>query len=147
LIDENLSVVEQREWNFSGIIDMCWSSVLRRFIITARKNVLLVDENTLLVEPVQQIEDEVWNSCGCSDKSLYLSRYAWDSSIFEYSLLPVIRFKKLWRTNDKLHNQRVDSIQYSHGTLALAINDQSSKAKFIELRSVGDPLSTLVSST
>jgi len=136
LIDENLSVVKQKEWNFSEITDMCWSSVLRRFIIIARNSVLLVDENTMLVEPVRQIEDEAWNSCRCSDKSLYLSRYAWDSSIFEYSLLPAIRFKKLWRTNDKLQNKRVDSIEYSHGTLALAINDQSSKAKFIELRSV-----------
>jgi hypothetical protein len=137
LIREDLSVVKQKKWNHGVIKEMCWSSVLGGFIVTTGRDVLLVNGNTLSIERVQQIEDDKWWSCGCSDKSLYLSRDAWDSSIFEYSLLPSIRFVKLWKTADKIkREQRVDAIVYKHGTLALVINDRSIEAKLIELRSV-----------
>jgi hypothetical protein len=136
LIDEKLSIIKHIKWDYNYIEDMCWSSVLKRFLVITKKNVFLVDENKMSVEQVQQIEDKRWNSCGCSDKSLYLSREAWDSSILEFSLLPSIQYVKLWKISDQSkQEQRVDSITYNHGTLALAINDKSNRTKLFELRS------------
>jgi hypothetical protein len=138
LIDKDLSTIKKTIWNHTEIGDMCWSSVLGRFVVTTLNGVLLVDESKMSVERAQQIEDRRWLSCGCSDKSLYLSRFAWDSSILEFSLLPSIQFKKLWKITDKLkQEQRVDAIKYNHGTLALAINDKSNRTKSLELRSSG----------
>jgi hypothetical protein len=133
LIDKDLSTIKITKWNHTELGDMCWSSVLGRFVMITKKNVFLVDENKMSVERVQQIEDGTWNSCGCSEKSLYLSRDAWDSSVFEFSLLPSIQLVKLWKISDK--SKQVDAITYNHGTLALAINDQSNRTKLFELRS------------
>jgi archaellum component FlaC len=136
LIDENLSVMKQVKWNYTDIGDMCWSSVLGRFVVITQNDVLLVDENRMSIERVQQLEGGIWNACGCSDKSLYLSRVAWDSSVLEFGLLPSIQHVKLWKITDKLkQEQRVDAITYNHGTLALAINDKSNRTKLFELRS------------
>ncbi|CAF2969709.1 unnamed protein product [Rotaria sp. Silwood2] len=136
LIDNALSVVKQNKWDYGDIEDMCWSEVLRHFFVLVKHNVLLVDENTMSIKKVQQIKDENWNSCGCSDKSLYLSRCDWDSSMLEFSLLPSIQLLNIWKTTDNLEQkQRLDAITYHNGTLALAINDQSNEAKLIELRS------------
>ncbi|CAF1353277.1 unnamed protein product [Rotaria sp. Silwood1] len=136
LIDKNLSVVKQKKWNYGDIEDMCWSEVLERFFVILKQNIMLLDENTMSIKQVQQLTDANWNSCECSDESLYLSRCNWDSSVLEFSLLPSIQFVKLWKTTDKLEQkQRIDAIVYNRGTLALAINDQSNEAKLIELRS------------
>ena len=136
LIDENLSIVKQKQWEYDYISDICWSSTLKIFIIIAGKNVLLVNENTMLIKPVQHINNNQWYFCGCSDKSLYLSREAWDSSVFEFPLLPTIQYKKVWKIDDReQREQRVDAIVYNGGNLALSINDRSNQAKLIELRS------------
>jgi len=136
LMSEDLSVLKQRKWDHDDIRDMCWSSALRRFFVITAKEVLLVDENTMSIEPVQQIQAGNYLACGCSDKSLYLSRYVWDSCVLEYSLVPSIRFVKLWKTNSKLRQeQRIDAIVFNDGTLALVIKDQSIKTKLMELRS------------
>jgi hypothetical protein len=137
LIDQNLSVMKQKEWNYDLVSDMCWSSALGKFFVITKQNVLLVDENTMSIEQVQQIEGKNWTICGCSNQSLYLSRNAWDSSLLEFSLLPTIRFVKLWKATDRSQQeQRIDAIVYSHGTLALVINDRSSQKKLMELRSL-----------
>jgi hypothetical protein len=143
LIDQDLSIMKQTDWDYNLIPEMCWSSALGRFFVIHKQDVLLLDENTMSIEQVPQIKGEDWWVCGCSNKSLYLSRVAWDSSLLEFSLLPTIRFVKLWKTtNRSQQKQRVDAIIYSHGTLALAINDQYSQAKLMELRSL-ETFSTL----
>jgi hypothetical protein len=137
LIDQDLSVMKQKEWNDGPIIDMCWSSALARFVVIVKNDILLIDENRLSSEQIQQAEGKTLWACGCSNKSLYLSRNAWDSSLLEFSLLPAIRFVKLWKTTDRSQQeQRIDAIVYSHGTLALVINDRSSQEKLMELRSL-----------
>jgi hypothetical protein len=136
LIDENLSIVKMSKWNKGSIADMCWSPTLARFITTTKKDILLIDENSCIPERIQAVEGNCWLSCECSNKSLYLSRNAWDSSILEYTLLPSIQFIKIWKTTHNLKSeQRVDAIKYNNETLALVINDRSSRAKFMDLRS------------
>jgi hypothetical protein len=136
LIDGDLSVKKQIYWEHGSIQDMCWSPVLECFLVATKEAIFLIDENTMTIGRMQQIQNENWSSCECSDRSLYLSRDAWDSSVLEFSLLPSIRFVKLWKTTNELkQQQRIDAIVYNHGTLALAINDKSIQAKFIEVRS------------
>jgi hypothetical protein len=143
LIDGDLSVKKQIYWEYDDIIDMCWSPVLECFLVATKEAILLVDENTMTIKRMQQIKNEIWNSCECSDRSLYLSRYAWDSSVLEFSLLPSIRFVKLWKTTNELkQQQRIDAIVYNRGTLALVINDKSIQAKLVEVRS-SDTFSSL----
>jgi hypothetical protein len=143
LIDQDLSIMKQKAWDYDRIAAMCWSSALGRFFVITAQDVLLLDENTMSIEQVPQIKGEDWWVCGCSNKSLYLSRHAWDSSLLEFSLLPTIQFAKLWKTtNRSQQKQRIDAIVYRHGTLALAINDQSSQTKLMELRSL-ETFSTL----
>ena len=134
-IDKTLSIVEQTQWDYGSIEDMCWSPSLRRFIVLTRTNVVLVDENTWSMELLEEIKDDNWRSCGCSNSSLYLSRSNWDSTIIEFKLSPSIRFENEWKINDQSNKkQRSDAIVYNHGVLALAINNQSNQTKHIELR-------------
>ena len=137
LMDKDLSIAKQTEWNDSLIGDMCWSSVLRCFFVITEKTVFSIDENSLSLKPILEVEGEDLWSCECSNESLYLSQRAWNSCILEYRLLPSVQFIKVWKTTDPLNNeQRVDNIKYYNGTLALVINDQSNRKKFIELRSL-----------
>jgi hypothetical protein len=137
LIGKDLSIAKQSKWNDNDISDMCWSSVLERFFVIIRKMVLSIDESRLSFKQILQVEGENLWSCGCSNKSLYLSQNAWDSSISEYRLLPSIQFIKVWKTTENLNSeQRVDNIKCNNDTLALIINDRFSRARFMELRSL-----------
>jgi hypothetical protein len=116
---------------------MCWSSALGKFFVITKQSVLLLDEKITSIEQVQEIEEKDLWVCGCSNKSLYLSQESWNSSLLEFSLLPTIRFVKLWKTTDRSQQgQRIDAIIYGHGALALVINDRSSQKKLMELRSL-----------
>jgi hypothetical protein len=137
LIDEYLSIVKQNKWNVRDIEDMCWSSTLARFVVITNTNILLIDENRCFPEQIKRVEGEKLWSCGCSNKSLYLSRNAWDSYILEYTLLPSIQFMTAWKTTHNLKSERrVDNIKCNNETLALMINDRSSRTKLMELRSL-----------
>jgi len=136
LINQELSIIKELNWNHSLINEMCWSSALNCFFIMTTSGTFLFNENTMLIESVEQIGGGNCWSGTCSEKSLYLSRYAWDSSVFEFSLLPSIQLRRHWKTIDTTEQkQLVDSIVYNCGTVALVINDQSHRVKLIELRS------------
>ncbi len=136
LIDESLLIIKKKKWDHGIIGDMCWSFTLNCFILITLQDIFLIDESTISIKRVDTAPKEAWWACGCSDKSLYLSYKAHDSSVLEFSLLPSIQFVQCWKTTDALgQNHRVDSIVYKHETLALTINNISSHAKIIELRS------------
>jgi len=137
LMDGNLSVIRQNTWLNDWIQDMCWSHVLNCFFIITLDKVYQIDVDTLSIKYLNTIEGRFWQSCTCSDTSLYLSKDLWNSSIDEFNLKSSIRFVKNHKTARTIdHKQRIDSIEYSDGNLALAINDQSKKEIFIELRSI-----------
>jgi hypothetical protein len=137
LIDENLFIIQETKWPNDWIRDMCWSQILNCFFIITINNVYLVEEKTLLIKHIQTIEGKFWQSCTCSDTSLYLSKDKWNSSIDEFSLKPSIEFiKHCERTEVRNNKQRIDSIEYNNGTIALVINDQTKQEIFIELRSI-----------
>jgi len=137
LIDENLFVIQEKNWTNDWIRDMCWSQILNCFFIITINNVYLVEENTLSIKSIKTIQGKFWQSCTWSDTSLYLSKDTWNSSIDEFSLKPSIKFiKHCERTESRDNKQRIDSIEYNNGTLALVINDKSKQEIFIELRSI-----------
>ena len=131
LIDENLSIIRKNKE--TDIDDMCWSPILQGFLAIIRRNVYSIDQNTLAIKPIAEIQEGDYWKCGCSNKSLYLSRNAWDSTLLEFNLLPSIQLVKLWKTTDQ--GQRIDAIVYNNETLALTINDQFNQERLLELRS------------
>ncbi|CAF1087828.1 unnamed protein product [Rotaria sp. Silwood1] len=136
LINKELSIVKRKEWIYDRIEDMCWSSTLYCFVIITLNSIFLFNENTMQIESVENLSTHHWWSCACSNKSLYLSKHAFDSTIFQYSLIPSIQFVKQWHTVDtSKQKQRIDTIIYNNKTLCLMINDQTDQLKFIELRS------------
>ncbi|CAF0954965.1 unnamed protein product [Adineta steineri] len=74
LIDENLSITKQEEWDYEYIQDMCWSLALNYFILLTLNDIFLINKKTMLIESVQTLQRPKWWICECSDKSLYLSR-------------------------------------------------------------------------
>lgn len=133
LINDELEIIKQNEWIYDSIIHMCWSSISNSFILITAFDVFLVSEDLISIKHVETIEGRFWQSCACSNTSLYLSTGAWDSSIREYSLTPSIKFVKHWKTTEK---QRIDNIVYNNKTLALTINDGFNQTKVFELRSI-----------
>jgi hypothetical protein len=105
---------------------MSWSSILNSFILITAFHVFLVNGDT--------IEGRFWQSCACSDTSLYLSTGAWDSPIREFSLIPSLKFLKHFKMTES--KQRIDNIVYNNKTLALTINNGFNRMKSIELRSI-----------
>ncbi|CAF4408343.1 unnamed protein product, partial [Adineta steineri] len=45
LIDDELTIIKQKEWIYDSIIHMCWSSILNSFIIITAIDILLVYEH------------------------------------------------------------------------------------------------------
>jgi hypothetical protein len=138
LIDKFLCIIGEKKWPYDWIRDMCWSQVLNSFFIITSSNVYLVDGDSLAIEHLKSIKGKFWQSCTCSDTSLYLSKDTWNSAIDEFDLKSSLKFvKHCSRIEVMKFKQRIDSIEYSNETLALAINDQSTEGFCLELRSTG----------
>lgn len=137
LIDADFFVVQEKRWPYECIRDMCWSASLHCFILLTLNSVYLVRANrTLTIEKVETIRGHVWHSCACSETSLYLSADTWNSMIEEFAFLPLTQtFQHRKRHRISHGKQRVDSMTYQNGALALAINDQTKQELCFELRS------------
>ena len=136
LVDEDQCIVGEKKWPYDWIRDMCWSSTLNSFLIVTSTDVYLVAETTLSIERLTTIRGRSWQSCACSETSLFLCRDTWNSPVEEFRLLPSIQWVKAWRRNPTSEaRQRVDRIAYQNGTCALIVNDASKKEISVELRS------------
>jgi hypothetical protein len=137
LIDQNLIVIHETKWPNNWIRDMCWSQILNSFFLITSDYIYLVEQNTLSIKLIKTIEGRFWQSCTCSNTSLYLSKDIWNSSIEEFCLKPSIEFiKHCERIEAKDQKQRIDHIECNNDTMALVINDQTKEEIFIELRSI-----------
>ncbi|CAF1577112.1 unnamed protein product [Adineta ricciae] len=136
LIDENLSEICRQNWPHDRIRDMCWSKILNCFFILTWDHVYQIDGTNLSIQRIETIEGRSWQSCTCSQTSLYLSRDLWNSTVEEFNLEPSITLFQVHQTTDtKDQKQRIDSLEYQHDRLALAINDETRQEFFIEVRS------------
>ena len=134
LLDENLSIIDEKPWVYHCIRDICWSDRLNSFILLTSDDVYLIEQETFSIKHIPTIEGRFWQSCTCSNTCLYLSNDLWNSSMEEFSLTPSIKFLQRLETGNE--KQRIDSIEYNNETLALAVNDQIKQEIFIELRSL-----------
>jgi hypothetical protein len=135
LVDRTLTIVKQGLWNNARIDDMCWSSVLDRFIVIDDDNVFLVDPIKLSIEEISIVPEKKWCSCTCSDRSLYLSTMGLDSSITEYSLLPTIQLIRRWKSPDTCQkDEQIDHMRYNNETLALLVAKPHNETLHIQLR-------------
>ena len=136
LVDEDQCLIGEKKWPYDWIRDMCWSSTLNSFIIVTSTDVYRVEETTLSIERLTTIRGRSWQSCACSETSLFLCRDTWNSPVEEFRLLPSIKWVKAWRRNPVSEDkQRVDRIAYQNGTCVLIVNNATTQEISIELRS------------
>jgi hypothetical protein len=135
LVDRTLTIVKQGLWNNARIDDMCWSSVLDRFIVIREGNLFLVDPSKLSIEEISIVPEEKWFSCTCSDRSLYLSTNSFGSSITEYSLPPTIQLIRRWKSPDTCEkDEHINNMRYNNERLALLVAKPHNETVHIELR-------------
>jgi hypothetical protein len=134
-LNTELTKVKQVLWPYDAIGDMCWSSTLNRFIVISKKNVFLVDENTMSIESVQAITKQSWFSSTCFDDELFLSTDECGSSIVKLRLLPSITVVKEWKSPKTCTTDEwIDDIGYNNGALAVVIRNKIEQSIRMELR-------------
>ncbi|UJR22967.1 hypothetical protein I4U23_025994 [Adineta vaga] len=137
LLDQEMNIIKQIPWCHDAIYDMCWSSTLKRFIIIGGKLIFTVNESTLSMDNVKISKERYWQSCTCSDTSLFLSTNEYTSSIVEFRLLPSIKIIKEWKYPVTCaQNEVISGIVYNDGKLALMIMNEAKKTLRIVLSDV-----------
>ncbi|CAF3245245.1 unnamed protein product [Rotaria sp. Silwood2] len=137
LFNKELTLLKQTPWEYDRILDMCWSSTINSFIIITKKNeIFLIDENLASIKCIKTIKKKQWQSCTCSDESLFLVMNDYSSNIFQFNLLLSFHFIKQWESPETCnYDELIHSIVYNNGTLALIILEKFDTSKRIELRS------------
>ncbi|CAF4200665.1 unnamed protein product, partial [Adineta steineri] len=136
LIDREMTIIKKSLYFQDSIFDMCWSSILSRFIVIADNGTYLVDENTMAIETLQSIEKRRWFSCTCSDAFLFASTLETEPSIVKFSMSPTVVAIKEWKTPYTCTSgERIDNIVYNNLTLALMISNAHTGTMRMELRS------------
>ena len=117
------------------IYDMCWSSILNRFIVIGKKDVFLINQNNLSTEEISSVGRQAYCSCACFDKSLYISMRTRGSSIIQCDLLPTIRVIKDWSSPDSCQkDETISHMRYNNKALALLITNRDTGGVHIELK-------------
>jgi len=135
-LNTELIILKQVLWPHDIIDDICWSSTLARFILIAKDNIHLADENTMSIKSLKTIEKQEWFSCTCFNDQLFLSTRTWGSSIVEIRLSSPITIIKEWKSPTTCTmDEWIDDIVYTNETLAVVIRNKVEKSMRMELRS------------
>jgi hypothetical protein len=136
LFDSDLTIIHQSSWKYGVIYDMCWSSILISFIIITEKNkAFLVNGNNLSINPITQMNNQLWTSCTCSNSLLYLASLS--NGVVEFSLLPSICYIKRW--NPPMTCKKTESIKdisCNQSTIAIIVSSFSNQIVHLLLRSL-----------
>ena len=137
LFDQNLILTKQYPWKIGFIRDMCWSSVLNNFIvITNNQRIYLVNEDITTMSDIQNLPEEDWSSCTCSESSLFLTTNDRGSGVFQFHLSPIMQFIKIWTPPESCQeHELIRDIDYNNQTLAFIVEDSLSNMVHLELRS------------
>ncbi|CAF2455579.1 unnamed protein product [Rotaria sp. Silwood2] len=135
LFDREMNIVKQMLWSYDTIWDMCWTSTLDKFIVLGKKNIYLINENTMSIDDMYRIGERDLISCTCSDTVLFACTNEGASSIMEFTLFPAIELIKEWKypltcTKDEI----INDIIYNNENLALMVKNKFEKSLRIELR-------------
>ncbi|CAF1296140.1 unnamed protein product [Rotaria sp. Silwood1] len=135
-MNNEMIIVKEILWTYNAIRDICWSSILNKFIIIEENNIFLINENTMSIENIKTIEKRRWFACTCSDTYLFLTTGVRGSSIVEFHLSPLITAIKEWKSpNTCTKNEFINGIIYKNNILALIIKNKIEKTLRLELRS------------
>jgi hypothetical protein len=136
LLDKNLTIVNQYQWKYNHICDICWSTILNKFIIITHNKVCLIDENLTSIEHIRSIKGEKWWSCTCSNSSLYLTSNERDSGLFQFDLSSAFQLIKQWKSSSSdEQGEYIYDITYQHDKLALIIGYTQNRSVYLILRS------------
>ena len=137
LFDQNLTLIKQYQWRNGFIRDMSWSSVLKNFIlITNNQRIYLVNEDMTTIGHIQDLPEEDWSSCTCSDDSLFVTTNDRGTRVFQFNLSPIIQLTHKWQTPHSCQeHELIRDIDYNNQTLAFIIEDSLSNMVHLELRS------------
>ena len=135
LLDKELNLVREKSWINGWIMDICWSSILARFLVLTRNALFLIDESTMSIVRVQKLAKLTWWSCTCSDTYLYVSTKDWGCDVHQLSLWPAIQLVKRWQAPETCDDdQTINNLIYHKENLAMMVYRRATKAKSIELR-------------
>ncbi|CAF2455560.1 unnamed protein product [Rotaria sp. Silwood2] len=135
LFDRKMNIVKQMLWLYGTIWDMCWSSILDRFIVLGKKSIYLINENTLSIDNVYTTVGRDLISCTCSDTVLFACTNEGASSIMEFTLFPAIEVIKEWKYPlTCMKDEIINDIVYNNENLALVVKNKSKKSLRVELR-------------
>jgi hypothetical protein len=137
LLDKQLTIIKEIQWTYDHV-DMCWSSILDRFILITEKIIFTLDQNTMTFNQCQiHIDNEKEWSCGaCSDTSLYLSTGDMSACLYEYTLRPTIEFVKIWQLIAlPSTNEGILTFIYANEKLALIISNVQIFQRRLDIRS------------
>ncbi|CAF4179144.1 unnamed protein product [Rotaria socialis] len=136
LFDRQLTIIKETQWPLDDISDICWSSILNRFIVVNCKYVFILDEKTMVLELVLSSDTVNWIRGTCSDTILYLSTEGVGSSIFEYTLMPSSVLLKEWQSPMTCtNNEWIEDLKFQNGFLGLVIGSCTNSDARLELRS------------
>ncbi|CAF0949286.1 unnamed protein product [Rotaria sp. Silwood1] len=135
LFDREMNMVKSMSWPYNTIWDMCWSSALDRFIILGKKNIFLINENTMSIDNLYTVSKRDLLSCTCSDIVLFVCTNEGASSVLEFILFPSIELIREWNSPlTCMKDEIINDIVYNNGHLALIVKNKSEKSLRIELR-------------
>ncbi|CAF3951529.1 unnamed protein product, partial [Rotaria magnacalcarata] len=136
LLDRQLTIVKETQWPLDDISDICWSSILNRFIVVNCKYVFILDEKTMVLELFLSSDAINWIRGTCSYTTLYLSTEGIGSSIFEYSLVSSSVLLKEWQSPMTCtNNEWIEDLKFHNDFLGLVIGSYTNSDARFELRS------------
>ncbi|CAF3494284.1 unnamed protein product [Rotaria socialis] len=136
LYDKKLYLIKEIPWEHGCIWDMCMSNTLSKFILTAKKGIITLDEQTMIVEEIKSlpVNDRSWYCCACSNKSLFLATQNLNTTIYEYSIMEKnfsFRRKQLCCSSDEY----IEHMKCTNDCLALIILNDTKNERHLDIRS------------
>ena len=133
--NEDIELLQKVPWPFGPIINICWSSVLERFIVLNDRSLFLVSEDLSLLRKYSLTKSSRWSSCDCSDSSVFLSNNESMASIFVVKIGTNFELIDRWIYPTKINeNVSIDSLCCTKETLALLLRNSTTKLISFELR-------------
>lgn len=139
LLDRHFAVIKEEEWKHDDIWDICYSSVLSKFILVTDKEVFTVDQNTLAVAKCSIAADVEWARATCFDTTLFLSTQGLAPSIFEYKLPITNKGGKERRPPETCQEtEHIFDLQANQKSLAMIIFNSETDKTRLDLRSISN---------
>jgi hypothetical protein len=140
LYDHNLNFINETHPYFDlSIIDMCWSSTLKSFLILTNEDIFILNETKMILEKsnIPTRNEGHWHNLTPSLTSLYLTAYKWGTSIYQYDIhSSKFQFNRRWKTPITCSkDESIDHfIHNNNSQIAMIIQNRLNNKKYFQLR-------------